>query len=491
MTDDTMVRPQLTLLRRDQMEQVHEYSLQVLSSVGVRVDSERARQLLAGVAGQGSLDGKRVRIPHELVTWALDVAPSAVEIYDRLGNRRFQLPGPARFGIGVTALYYQDPMTAEVVRFARSHMRRMVRLGDALPSYDTVSTIGIVQDVAVGVSDLYAVLEMTANTTKPLILLISEDNAFPDILDLLEALHGDLTQRPFLLPYVNPISPLVINEGTSDKMISTIERGLPLIFSNYGMAGASTPITPAGTLVLLNAELLAGLVLSQLIKEGTPVILGSLPAFFDMKGMGSFYDPQSYLVDLACAEMMGFYKLPHCGTSGSGMGWTADLVASGHQWFNHVVSCAGKVGLVPFVGDNLGSKAFSPSIVVYANEIIEQARLFSSGFALDEGSVKLEEIAEAGPGGSFLTSGLTLERFRQAYFQGSIFPRLSLEEWESRGSPGAGDWLRRYTVQLVEGLDAPADSADLIARGEAWIAQATANGSFCSPRQASPGSGQR
>jgi trimethylamine--corrinoid protein Co-methyltransferase len=214
------------------------------------------------------------------------------------------------------------------------------------------------------------------------------------VIDLLEHLCGDLASRPFVLPYLNPISPLVINSGTIDKMRVAAERGLPIIYSSYGMAGASTPITPAGTLALLNAELLAGLVLSQSIREGTPTMLGGLPAYFDMKGMGSFYDPRSYLVDLACAEMMAHYRLPQCGTSGSGMGWGADLIASGHQWLNHLISCTGKVGLVPFVGDTLGSKAFSPATIVCANEVIEQARRFSGGFRLDDESVALDEIGD-------------------------------------------------------------------------------------------------
>jgi trimethylamine--corrinoid protein Co-methyltransferase len=310
---------------------------------------------------------------------------------------------------------------------------------------------------------------MVANTIKPLVILVSDESAFPGVLALLEHLHGDLASRPFVLPYFNPISPLVINRGTVDKMFSAAERGLPFIYSNYGMAGASTPITPAGALVLLNAELLAGLVLSQLIKEKTPVILGSLPAFFDMKGMGSFYDPQSYLVDLACAEMMAYYRLPHCGTSGSGMGWGADLIAGGHQWFNHLVSCIGKVGLAPFVGDNLGSKAFSPAVVVYAHEIIEQARLFARGFELDEAAVGLDEIARVGTGGSYLMSNLTLKLFRKAYYRSNIFPNLTLEEWRAEGSPKADGLLRHYTRHLLDQLQAPEDHADLMARGERFI----------------------
>jgi trimethylamine--corrinoid protein Co-methyltransferase len=468
--DLNLVQARLKVLSGEQMQQIHDYSLRILSISGVRVDSERARQLFAGAAGAAVVDGDRVRISGDLVAWALEAAPTTVEVYDRNANLAFRLPDQARFGVGVTALQYQDPLSDEVTPFTRKHMESMVRLGDALPSFDVVSTVGIVQDVPPSRSDLYATLEMVANTDKPLVILVSDEDAFPRVLELLEHLCGDLASFPFVIPYFNPISPLVINRGTVSKMFHAAERGLPFIYSNYGMSGASTPITPASALVLLNAELLAGLTLSQLIREGTPIILGSLPAFFDMKGMGSFYEPRSYLMDLACAEMMAFYQLPHCGTSGSGMGWGPDLISAGHQWLNHLVSCIGKVGLAPFVGDNLGSKVFSPAVLVYASEVIEQARLFAQGFALDESSVALEDILGVGPGGSFLTSDLTLKLFRRAAFQSDIFPSLTMEKWQERGAPEAGKLLRQYTLRLLDGLEPPGDHAELMARGEVFIA---------------------
>ncbi len=467
----SLVRPRLEVLSREQVRLIHEYSLRVLSTAGVRVDSEPARLLFAKAGGAEVVDGGRVYIPSDLVNWALEKAPDAVEIYDRNGDSAFRLPGPARFGIGVTALQYQDPVSDEVTPFVRKHMEWMARLGNALPNYDVVSTVGIVQDVPPDRSDLVAALEMVANTEKPLVILVSNEKLFPHVLDLLEHLCGDMASVPFVVPYFNPISPLVIGRGTVSKMFHAIERGLPFIYSNYGMAGASTPITPASAFVLLNAELLAGLTLSQLIREGAPILMGSLPAVFDMRGMGSFYEARSYLTNLACAEMMAYYRLPHCGTSGSGMGWGPDVIAAGHQWLNHLISCAGKVGLVPFVGDNLGSKAFSPAVAVYANEVIAQARLFSAGFTLDEGTVALEEIIGVGPGGSFLTADLTLKLFRHAAFQSDIFPILTLEKWQEKGAPEAGEILRKRTLSIVEGLEPPEDHDDLIARGDAFIAR--------------------
>lgn len=464
------VRPRLQVLTRAQVTDVHAHTLRLLDEVGVRVESPRALEVLRHAVGQERVEGDRVRFPPELVEWAIRAAPSVVEVYNRRGEPAFRLGADrTRFGIGVTALYYQEPADDRVVPFTRQHMAAMVRLGHNLPYYDAISTIGILRDLPPQVADLYAVLEMVANTTKPLVILISEDRLFPRALDLLEALCGDLSSRPFVVPYFNPVSPLVVNRGTAEKMFAAIERGLPIIYSNYGMAGATVPITAAGMFVLMNAELLAGLTLAQLIREGTPVILGSLPAFFDMRGMESFYDPQSYVVNLACAEMMAHYGIPHAGTSGSGPGWGTDLVAAGAYWINHVTACIGKVGLAPFVGDNLGSKAFSPTNVVYAHEIIAQALRFAEGFPLDGPSVGLEDVRSVGPGGNFLTAPLTLRHYRHAYYSSPIFPRWGLETWEAKGRPQTIELLREYTLHLLEEVQPPDDHDRLIRRGEAFI----------------------
>jgi len=469
MNDAQTIRPRLTVLDELQVNQVHDYSLRILATTGVRVDSQPARRIL--VRAGAKEDGDRVLIPGSLVERSLRSAPSSLEIFDRRGNPAFGLGDGAetRFGIGVTALNYQDPMTDEIEPFARRHMEAVVRLGQTLSSFDAISTVGVIQDTPADQSDLFATLEMTANSTKPLVVLVSDDERYPAVLDLVEHLHPDVAEKPFIIPYFNPVTPLVINRGTADKMTATIERGLPFIYSNYGMAGATMPITPAGILALLNAELLAGLVLSQSIRAGAPVIIGMLPAFFDMRGMANFYDPISYVLDLACAEMTGFYRLPHCGTSGSGMGWGADLIAAGHQWANHLMSCLGKVGLAPFVGDTLGSTTMSPAIIVYADEVIAQARRTAAGFALDEAAAALDDIAEIGPGGNFLMAPGTLEHYRTAYFESGIFPNLTVDDWRQQGYPRADDRLRNRTRELLDTVVAPEDHDEIIDRGEAFI----------------------
>jgi trimethylamine---corrinoid protein Co-methyltransferase len=469
------VKPHLTLLTSGQKEQIHHYALQILSKTGVRVDSDSVRELLIKRLGAGALKEKFVQFPAEVVEWALATAPARIELFNRRGHPAFQLGDDAlHFGIGVTTLFYQDPLTGELAPFTRKHMQDMVRLGSSLSHYDVISTVGIVQDVPTPLSDLYGSLEMLVNTTKPLVLLVSDEGKFSSVLDLFEHLQGNLAEKPFLLPYFNPVSPLVMNAGTVDKMHIAIERGLPVIFSNYSMAGASTPLTPAGTLALLMAELLAGLTISQIFKEGAPILLGMLPVFFDMKAMVNFYDPLSILLNLACAEMMAHYHLPHCGTSGSGTGWGADLIAADTYWMNSLTYSMSSGGLAPFVGDTLGSKVFSPNTVVYVHEMIDQARRLVDGFELDDQHAVLEEIDRIGAGGSFLTAPSTLKGYKNGYYPSPVFPRWSMEKWQAAGRPTAAQVLGEFTTALISKSSAPEDHNQLMAKGEKFIARLTA-----------------
>ena len=469
-SEQNNTRPRLALLSEEQKAQVHAYALSILGRTGVRVDSPGVLRFLEGKLGQQA-EADVLRLPAEVVEEALRSAPKVIPVYDRLGNPVFRLGDDTlRFGIGVTALFYQDPMTDDLTPFGRGHMRDMVRLGSRLPHYDVISTVGIVQDVPVEQTDLYASLEMIANTTKSLVLLVSDETKFPAVLDMLETVHGrDLAERPFILPYFNPVSPLVVNEGTADKLKVAVERGLPVIYSNYSMAGASTPLTPAGTLALLLAELLAGLTFSQLIRPGAPISLGMLPVYFDMKTMMNFYDPQSILINLACAEMMAYYGLPHTGTSGSGTGWGMDLIAADTYWLNALTFSLSKGGLAPFIGDTLGSKAISPLTLVHVHEIIDQARRFAAGFHLDDAHAVLAEIDEVRPGGHFLTTPSTLERYKDGYYTSPLYPHWSMETWQLEGQPAADSLLRRRTVELLRDAPAPPDYDELLDRGQTFI----------------------
>jgi len=467
------IRPRLQLLSREQMNEIHRYSISILENTGIKVESNTARKIFEK-SNAVKIKHEVVCIQRELINHAIKQAPSSIELYDRSGNTAFHLGekqgDETYFGIGVTNTWFQDIESNQVESFTRKHMRHSTKLGDLLKNFDMVSTLGIPSDADVRKLDLYSTLDMYANTSKPLVLLISEGKNVHDVFELLSFLHGDISAKPFCISYLNPITPLIMNESTTDKMIAAINNHIPVMYSNYSMYGGTSPVTEGGSMALLNAELLAGLVFSQLVKEGSKMILGSLPAAFNMMTMGSYYTPSSYLLNLACAEMMRFYEIPHCGTSGSNNGWGADLPASGNLWLNHLTSCIGKVGCAPFVGGNFDSLVFSPATVVLSDQIIGEAKKFAKGFTLNDITVNLDEINKVGHGGNYFTSEQTLASLSELSTANAIWPSLSLEKWKEQGLPKAEKLLTGYTKNLYsEAMKASDENIDIIKKGENYI----------------------
>ncbi len=464
--------PKIRFLDEEQQSFVHQNSLQILARTGLKVESDVARDLLAKAIGKPQ-DPEKVFIPADLVEWAIQSAPSNITLYKRDGKKAFHLgsdyTGNTIFGIGVTNTHYQEYRTDKLLQFTREHMKISSRLGEALSEFDVVSTIGIPSDVPPDVADLYGALDMYTNTGKTLVILIMNDGSISYVFDLISNLNTNPFDTPSIITYVNPVTPLILNNGTIRKMIHSIELGFPVAFSNYSMYGATTPAPAIGTLSLMNAELLAGLVLGQLIQEGAPMILGSLPASFDMTTMESPFTPQTFLLNLACAEMMDYYGLPHCGTSGSGAGWGADLPAADMLWMNHLTSSLGRVGLVPFVGSNFESLAFSPAMVIHSNQIIRQVREFSHGIELGNFKDSFDEIMKAGPGGNFLTSEQTLKEMESFAKQENIWKGMTVERWENAGKPKASDRLKEYVEAIMNSLKPPDDYEQIMEKGEAMI----------------------
>src|SRR5919106_1384256 len=154
-------KPRITLLSVDQIHRVHEGSLKVLEKMGVLVESVRARAIYAQGQGSVHINEERVTFDRDVVEWALQVAPSTYDVFNRSGEKVFTLgDGPTRFGNGVTNLFYQDPVTDEISPFSRKNMETGVRLAQMLPEYDVISTLGVIRDMPPAVADLYAVLEM-------------------------------------------------------------------------------------------------------------------------------------------------------------------------------------------------------------------------------------------------------------------------------------------------------------------------------------------
>ena len=465
------VHPRIQILSEEQKKLFYEKALWVLETVGVKVECPEMVQEFANQPGVRCKDNV-VKLPVKMVERALETAPRQVDIYNRRGEGAFSL-GPdfnhhTRFSIGSPTLNYQHPQTRETEEWKRCHTGLIAGLANSLDIFDALATPGTIHDYDPQQADYFSTLELLANTHKPIILLVSKDDAFSGVLAFIEHLFDQLREKPFVIPYVNNITPLVLNQGTTNKMRTAYAYGLPVIFNNFVMAGASTPITPAGCMTLTIAELLMGITCSQLIQPGAKIIAGSLPNSFNMATMNAFYSPASLLVSHSIAEMMDYFAIPHSGTSGNGLGWEGDLIEAGIKWMNYLPSIMGKVGLCPFAGPVFQASTLSAASIVLAAEVIREARKYARGFEM-EGHFLLDEIQAVGHGGSYLGTQSTFEQFRDYQPQSDIWPHLTLETWKNSGMPTTTRLLREKTQELLNHPVLPEDCKDIFEKGERYI----------------------
>ena len=483
MAKSLTIKPKFTVLSSKQKRIIHENSLKILSKVGIAVKSDAARDYYLK-SPYVTYENGRIKIAPELAEESIRSAPKYIDIYDRLGKRAFRLGkekkfernNKAIFGTGVGNLKYHHPDKDTIEQITREDIAEGTRLTHSLGSYDSVSTLGYILDGDKRTNEMYGMLEMIANTTKPLVLLNMDSRQFEPILDLTQNLRGanlgenSLEKYPYVIPYFDMVSPLSMDENTGNRIIITIERFLPFIFSNYALAGGTTSLEIGDAIIDLNAELLGGLVLSQLIKKGTPLIMGSMLSFLDMKKGVEFYGENSFLANAACAEMMAFYEIPHAGTSGAGIGYGMGIKQAENYVLNMYTETTGKTGWAPFVGGSLGSSTFSSESLVYVDELIEQARRFAAGVPLDLGDRYLEELNDAIIRKNFMGAKSTHRLMRSdGYYTSKIFPRLNFDNWNNEGRPTEEEFLHWRTLEKIKTSKAPPDHDYIIEAGEKAI----------------------
>jgi trimethylamine--corrinoid protein Co-methyltransferase len=281
----TYTTPHFRVLSDDQLKEVHWASLEILQRTGVQVGSQEGVDLLRKAGA--FVDGDRVRIPTVVVERALRSAPSSVALCTKDGQRTLVMEGQKTYyGTGSDAPNILDPYTGERRKFRKQDVIKGMLVCDYLPHIDFVMSMGLISDVPTQTSDLHQFEAMLLHTWKPIVFTALSPKNCATIVDMAAAVAGSLEalqERPFLCLYAEPISPLRYDPDSLQKALYMAEMNLPHIYCPGMLAGATGPVTIAGSLVLANAEMLGALTLAQLKREGAPFVYGGGIMFFDMR----------------------------------------------------------------------------------------------------------------------------------------------------------------------------------------------------------------
>jgi trimethylamine--corrinoid protein Co-methyltransferase len=445
--------PRFQVLSPDQADEMHFGTLEVLRRTGVKVLLEEARELLRKAGCW--LDGQLVRFPPHLVEWALRAAPSQITLCDRLGRPALELAGyKTWFGTGSDCPFVIDPYTGERRQSRFADVAGFARLVDGLSNLDFHMCMAIAQDLPQATADIRHFEAMIENTTKPICFTAWDLDNLKDIVEMGEAVAGGaeaFRRSPFAILYTEPVSPLQhIVEGAS-KLIYMARKGLPVVYTPGMTFGAVAPVTSAGGLLVANAELLSGLVIAQLAREGMPFVYGGGVSIMDMRHMNVSYAAPEFMLNMAgLCDLARYYRLPVFSFGGCSDAKSFDEQASleGALWILTTALAGGNLSHdVGYIEYGLTS---SMEMTVMNDEVIGLVRRLLGGVEVSTETMALEVIEQVGPDGNFLEQDHTLRHFRENWYP-TLLDRSNYAAWRKAGGLTYGQRASARVREILEG----------------------------------------
>ena len=425
---------------------IHEGSLEILSEVGIAVDNERARRIFSR-HGATVLGGSRITIPRPLVEKALNQVPSTFTLYGRQDQNHIHYrEGCFYTSTGGSAMYVLDLDTGERRPCTCKDLHDIVSLVDELPHIDLISLPIYLNDLPKEYVDANRFFAGLKNSTKHIIGAVYTVDGLAKVSRMAEIIAGkDWKTRPIVSLVLCPlISPLRLDETATEILVQAAEQGI--ITHNFSMTqvGCTAPMTLAGTLVVLNAEVLAVTTLIQLIKPGLPTLYCSVPGLTDMM-TGRFITGgiEYALLNAGATQMARYYRMSNWATAGR----TDSKIPDAQAAYEHAltlpyvalsgathVSCG--AGFLDFV------LTVSFEQYVIDNEIIGMVKRMREGFEVNQETVALELIKRIGPGGNFMAEEHTVRYMRKELFQPVLSDRVERERWLEMGGRDASERAR-------------------------------------------------
>ncbi|MBK7316166.1 MAG: trimethylamine methyltransferase family protein [Anaerolineales bacterium] len=452
-------------LTQDQVERIHEASLEILEEVGLRVRYEPARAMFEK---HGCLvDGERVKLPRAVVEKYRKMCPPTFTFYAR--DPKFDRTIPRDSPVIVTASSAPDiidPVTGHERRAESGDIARIAHLINELPGYDMFSISTLADDAPAGqftISRLYPALKYCL---KPLRVTTTDHKDTLSIMKMAYMVAGGeeaYKEHPFLTHHYCPtVSPLSMDHLSTENVMYFASEGLPVYPTIVPNAGLTSPMSIAGTLAQGNAEFLATAVLMQMVKEGTPTIYATLATVADMRtGAYTSGAIECGMLHMAFAQMSRFYNVP----CGGYIGLTNSKLNDAQSGYETGMSAMGGLlgGMDMF---NIGGlidalKTFDFAKAVIDDEIAQMLKRAKRGVNFSDDELAVGLIKDIGPGGSYITAKHTIGRMKTEAVMTKLADRDARTIWEKKGSTDIQARAMKKVKEIMTSNTTPLISPEL------------------------------
>ncbi len=455
--------PTLQILTEDEIEAIYYSALRVLAETGVRVYEEEGVELAyshGAIVEDTTEKSSLVKIPSWMVDKARSTLPERVVVTgppDKDGERKHVMDlykNQIYYGTGSDTPFTLDPYNGERRRATYKDVKNFAKLAQALPNIDFFMSLGITQDTAVGTYDRWQYLAMLEGTNKPINITAVDIEGLKDQLEMAYIRLGgkeEWKKAPAFSLYIEPVSPLSHSEEVVQKLLFCCDNDIPFVYTPCPLAGATAPCTLAGTAVQALTESLFGIVLSQLRKPGSQVIIGGLMSNMDMKTSVYCYgSPEMALLSAAYTDITKWLRVPEYETAGCSDTKIFDEQALMEATFN--ITTAGLIGgnMIHDVGYIEQGLTSCPEMLVASDEIIDRTKRILRGIPVTDESMALGVMDEVGPGGHYLAHDHTYDRFKTEIWRPKLSDRKDFNDWSKAGSKTYQERVHERMIELLE-----------------------------------------
>jgi trimethylamine---corrinoid protein Co-methyltransferase len=439
------MRPKLELLDRTLVERILGEAFQLIEDPGVRV-APYVVDLLRS-AGVRVEDGV-AHIPERLARRMVGLAPREFCLYGRTGQPAVRYGGDeVQFDPGSSCLNILDSETQQSRPAQSGDLVRLVQVAEMLPQFAAQSTAMVCNDVPQEVGDWYRLLLVLWYSAKPVVTGAFSASSLPTLLELLAIESGGgeaLRQRPRAVFDVCPSPPLNWSEFASQNLVDLARAGVPAEIVSMPLAGATAPVTLAGSVVQHAAECISGITIHQLAAPGAPIVWGGAPAIFDMRtGKTPMGAIETVMLDLACSQVGKYLGLPTHAYLVAGDGRVVDAQVEMESGISAVLGALAGINMISGAGMLDFLACHSIEKLVIDAEAIATAQRLIEGIAPRAESLAVAMFAQTGLRGDFLKLKETRALFRQEqHFPSAVIDR--------GGSAAASDIMERARERVDE-----------------------------------------
>ncbi len=438
-TDAETQPMRFSVLQLADIERIHELSLKILEETGIILHFPPARKLLQDHGASVDETHQLVRIPSRLVEEALKLAPRQVSVYSQsnpLKDCQLVLDGE-RYGRTTTGLnWILDFGTTKKRPVTEEDVVNWTRVIHALPNIHLAGSLND-QEEAAKSEEVRCLARMLHYTDKPLMFSAFSGEGMRWLWRLTEVTQTDQRQpRLMVLSSVN--SPLIYGWGQCEAAMVSAEVGIPVCFNSSAVAGVTAPVTLAGNVTQMNAEMLAALTIIQLHRPGAWVIYAAHPMAMDMKtGMASISMGEVGLMSAACVQVGRYYGLPTASNGICTDACTPDPMATLEKWANGYLPVMAGANVNGGGGSLACVGTVSLEQLVIDDDVFGHFFRHMRGIKVNEDTLAADLVAKVGPNNTFIMEEHTLANFRDEYYYSPLANRLNALAWEAAGAKDA------------------------------------------------------